>query len=101
MLHSVLIGMALAAGFVLFGLLLAGLAALLAICVRLVAFFVDLLGSAPRALKSFTTLLKEPYSTNPPRPVEPAAHRIPLALLLFVIVFAVPIVALFTQQKPS
>jgi hypothetical protein len=99
MLHYVFVGMALAAGFVLFGLLLACSAAVLAIFIRLFVFLIDSLRNAPRALKSFATLLKEPYSTNPPRPVEPATHRIPLALLLFVIVFAVPIVALITHTR--
>jgi hypothetical protein len=89
MLHFVLIGMALAAGFVLFGLLLAGLVAVLAI-------LVDLLRDVPRTLKSIATLLD---GTNSSAPVEPAAHRIPLALLLFVIVFAVPIVAVITHIR--
>ncbi len=91
MLHFVLIGMALAAGFVLFGLLLAGLVAVLAI-------LVELLRDVPRALKSFGTLLKEPYSTNPPRPVEPVANRIAVALVVFTILIALPLIAVVTAR---
>jgi hypothetical protein len=90
--------MALAAGFVLFGLLLAGLAAVLAIFGRLVLFFIDLLGDMPRALKWFVTLPKEPCSTNPPRVVEPVANRIALAMVLFTILIATPLAALVTAR---
>jgi hypothetical protein len=99
MLHFVLIGMALAAGFVLFGLLLAGLAAVIAIFVRVLVFFADSLSNAPRALMSFATLSKEACGTNPSAPLEPAAHRIPLALVLFIILVALPLVALITHTR--
>jgi hypothetical protein len=90
MLHFVLIGMALATGFVLFGLLLAGLVAVLAI-------LVDLLRDVPRALKWFVTLPKEPCSSNPPTVVEPVANRIALAMVLFTILLALPLVAMVTR----